>query len=897
MSPDHFRQIDELYQTARKASASDRAVLLAQTDPELRREVELLLAQPTGGGFLDRPVIENAPHLVDDSAATATVTVTELASGVRLGPYQIQSKLGEGGMGEVFRAIDTRLGRAVAIKTTRVQFSERFEREARVIASLNHPNICTIHDVGPNYLVMELLEGETIAAKLKSGPLPVKTALLYASQIVAALVEAHSKGIVHRDLKPANVMVAKSGVKVLDFGLAKSGQDETVTGSNMVIGTPAYMAPEQREGKPADARSDIYSFGCLLHEMSTGSRVSTQRKRMPSPKLERIVSRCLEQEPARRWQSAAEVEQELAGVTAAEGRRNRMLAGAAGAGALAMVGIAGWYSGTPKRPVTSPSEYVQITDFNDSASAPALSPDGRMVTFFRGGNPWLTPEQIYVKQLPDGQSMQVTNDPFSKYNPVFTPDSSRIAYTRRIRGGATAWETWTVPVTGGSPTKLMGNAAGMRWIGNGRILFSEVMSGTVAHMGLVTSQESRVDEREISFPDHERAMYHYSFLSPDQKSILAVEMNTTGGWSPCQLLPMTGASTARPVGPPGSCTAAAWSPDGKWMYFNAEIDGATHIWRQRFPDGVPEQITSGPSEEQGLAVAPDGKSLISSVGVRQSSVWMHDATGEHPLSPEGSAISPKFSADGNRVYYMLRKNTAGASELWSTERASGMSHAALPGVPLIDFDISHDGQRVAFTARNDSDLQISIAPLDGSAPPRPVVRGGDNVFFGPAGELIFLQLAAHANYLARVKADGTGLERILDQTITTMGFASPDGNWVTVSGIKGEVGTVAVSLKDRTRKKICAALCSVSWSADGAYLYVKMDPGLAKTRPTLVFPIPRGASLPVALPAEGLRPDNLGNLHGIQKIDQDSPGPGPDPQTYAFVKSEFVGNLFRIPLH
>src|SRR5262249_4693938 len=160
-----------------------------------------------------------------------------------------------------FRAVDTRLGRAVAIKTTREHFSARFEREARAIAALNHPHICTVHDIGPNYLVMELVEGETLASLLKKGPLPLKTALLYASQIVSALVEAHSKGIIHRDLKPGNIMIAKSGVKVLDFGLAKSGDDETVTASQMVMGTPAYMSPEQREAKPADARSDIYSFG------------------------------------------------------------------------------------------------------------------------------------------------------------------------------------------------------------------------------------------------------------------------------------------------------------------------------------------------------------------------------------------------------------------------------------------------------------------------------------------------------------------------------------------------------------------------------------------------------------------------------------------------------------
>ena len=889
MSPDRFREIDDLYQSARKASASARATLLARADPEVRHEVELLLAQPTGGGFLDRPVIENAPQLLDDSAGT--VTVTELASGVRLGPYQIQHKLGEGGMGEVFLAIDTRLGRAVAIKTTREQFSSRFERETHAISSLNHPNICMLFDVGPNFLVMELVEGETIAQRLKQGPIPVEMVCQYGLQIAAALVEAHAKGIIHRDLKPGNVMIAKSGVKVLDFGLAKSGQDETVTGSHMVVGTPAYMSPEQRESKPADARSDIYSFGCLLHEMLTGVRVSTQRKRISSPKLDRIVSRCLEADPGRRWQTAVELEKALAGVGATGSRKKRVLAACVGALALAMVGFVGWYFGAPRRPVTSPSEYVQITDFSDSASAPALSPDGRMVTFLRGGSAFLATGQVYVKLLPDGQSTQITNDPHEKYNPVFTPDGSRVAYTVNDRD-ANSWETWTVPVTGGSSTRMMRNAAGMRWIGNGQILFSEVMSGTVLHMGIVTSNETRAGEREIYFPEQQRAMAHYSLLSPDQKSILAVEMDPA--WLPCRLVPMDGSSKGKRVGPPGACTAAAWSPDGKWMYFTAEIDGATHLWRQRFPDGAPEQITTGPSEEQGLAMAPDGKSLISSVGIRKSSVWIHDATGEHPLSPEGSATSPKFSADGKRVYYLLQKNSSDASELWATERASGASSAALPGVALIDFDISRDGQQVAFTARSGSDFQISIAPLDGSAPPRPLVRGGDSVHFGAPGDLVFRQFGAHVSYLARVKTDGKGLARIGDNPLRDEGFLSPDGNWA-ADASTGH-GVVAVSLKDKTRKVICVDLCLLNWSADGAYLYITLNVTPTEAHPTLIFPIAPRASLP-DLPAGGLGPHAAEDLPKIRAIREDFPSFGPDPQTYAFVKSEFVANLFRIPLH
>ena len=175
-------------------------------------------------------------------------------------------------MGEVYRAIDTRLGRAVAIKTMQQKFSDRFEREARTISSLNHPNICTLYDVGPNYLVMELVEGETLAARLTRGKISIESTLLYGGQIAAALAEAHSKGITHRDLKPGNIMVTKSGVKVLDFGLAKTQRDESLTASHAIMGTPAYMAPEQSEGKECDARTDIYALGLVLREMATGKR-------------------------------------------------------------------------------------------------------------------------------------------------------------------------------------------------------------------------------------------------------------------------------------------------------------------------------------------------------------------------------------------------------------------------------------------------------------------------------------------------------------------------------------------------------------------------------------------------------------------------------------------------
>jgi serine/threonine protein kinase len=223
-----------------------------------------------------------------------------LVSGTRLGPYEILAPIGAGGMGEVYKARDTRLERTVAIKVGAAKFSERFEREARAVAALNHPNICTLHDVGADYLVMEYVDGATV-----SGPMPVEQALKLAIQIAGALEEAHSKGILHRDLKPSNILVtAKGAAKLLDFGLAKLAVDSDATQPMVggLMGTPMYMAPEQAEGKPADRRSDVFSFGAVLYEMVAGRRAfdslaavvrDTPKALEASAEVARIVTRCL----------------------------------------------------------------------------------------------------------------------------------------------------------------------------------------------------------------------------------------------------------------------------------------------------------------------------------------------------------------------------------------------------------------------------------------------------------------------------------------------------------------------------------------------------------------------------------------------------------------------------
>jgi serine/threonine protein kinase/WD40 repeat protein len=897
MTPDRFRQIEELYHSAREATAEERAALLAHTDPELRRAVERLLLQPSTGEFLDRLAIQNAPELVEDP------TVTQISAGLLLGPYRIESKLGEGGMGEVFRAIDTRLERAVALKTTQERFSDRFKGEARTISSLNHPNICTLYDVGPNYFVMELVEGETIAARLKGGRLPVKTALSYALQIAAALKEAHNKGIIHRDLKPANIMIAKSGIKVLDFGLAKSGQNETLTASRMVIGTPAYMAPEQREGKPADARSDIYSFGCVLHEMLTGVRPASQRKRMPSRKLEKIVSTCLEQDPERRWKSAAELQRELTRLSEASPLLLRY-AGVLLPIVLAAAGLA-WYYRSPKSPVTVPSEFVQLTNFSDYATAPALSRDGRMVAFFRGGGFFQGTGQVYVKLLPDGESKQLTDDPHPKYGPVFTPDGSRVAYTA-VYPKPPIFETWTVPVLGGPISRLMPNSAGLSWYGTDRIVFSQIMDGTLVHMGIKTARENRTDEHEVYFPTHERGMAHYSYPSPDQRSILLVEMDRQGTWQRCRAVPMDGSSAGTQVGPDGECIAGAWSPDNRWMYFNVAVDGSMHLWRQRVPDGIPEQITFGPTEEEGLAMGPEGKYLITSIGVRQSSVFTHDPSGDHPVSIEGALTAPKLSPDGKRLYYLVRKsNSTEAVELWSRDLASGKSDPLLTGQRIRDYDISPDQTKAAFTAWGGGSSQIFLAPLDRSSPPRLVISNGYAVSFGGGGTLIFLQLEEKAGHLARIQADGSRLEHLLDTPVVEKQGVSPDGEWAAVGGVAGGGnpspgnvrGTIAVSTRDRSSRSICRGACLVRWSSDGKYLYVSTA-GRATTSGgrTFVIPMPRGFAL-ADLPSPEVDAASDEELAHVQVIRQARISPGVDPQNYAFEISAFQGNLFRIPLH
>jgi DNA-binding winged helix-turn-helix (wHTH) protein/Tol biopolymer transport system component len=549
--------------------------------------------------------------------------------------------------------------------------------------------------------------------------------------------------------------------------------------------------------------------------------------------------------------------------------------------------------------------YSQITDFTDSAVAPALSPDGRMVAFIRSDRPFLTPDQVWVKLLPNGDPVRLTNDPRPKYNVAFSPDGSRIAYTVLDRNG---WHTYTISPLGGEPHLLLDNAAGLGWLDAKHVLFSQVKSGQ--HMGIVTSTENRDQFREVYFPQHERSMAHYSYSSPDGKWALVVEMDYRPIWQPCRLIRLDSSVPMREVGPKGACTSAGWSPDGHWMYFGVLAEGKNHLWRQRFPRGTVEQITSGLSEETGIAVAPDGRSIVTSAGQAQSELWIHDSRGDRALSSEGNVTAvlgsisfPTFSHDGRRLYYLLRRESIGADpELWRMDVTSGNTQNMLPGVPMLEYDISNDEREVVWSTPGKS--QIWIGLLDRSSPSHQIASSEDgSPHFGPSGEILFRQTEAKFNYLARMNKNGSGRAKVVPYPISTIQAVSPDRRWliaITPSLNGGEgVSSIAVPTMGGTPRKVCAGVCAAKWSPNGKYLSVVLE-ARSRTSPgkTIAIPVPDRETVP-QLPEAGIgSPLDAEHLPGAVVVDygDESAVPGTDPSTYAYVKSTVHRNLFRIPL-
>jgi DNA-binding winged helix-turn-helix (wHTH) protein/Tol biopolymer transport system component len=575
--------------------------------------------------------------------------------------------------------------------------------------------------------------------------------------------------------------------------------------------------------------------------------------------------------------------------------------------ALTALGLAAAGFALRGAPAARPSTvaYTQLTSFNTPAFAPALSPDGRMVAFIVGSDAaFPTTGEVYTKELPDGDPVQRTHDAWPKYGVAFSPDGSQITYTEA--DASHGWITSALPAHGGEGRVLLSNAAGLTWLDDRHALFSEIKSGL--HMGLVTATTARSELRDIYLPRHERGMAHYAFASPDRSSVIVVEMGPTGGWERCRLVPFDGRTDGAPVGPDGPCTSAGWSPDGAWMYFTARAAGGSHLWRQRLPSGALEQLTFGPGEEDGVALSPDGRSVITSLGMTESGVWLH-AGGEQLVSPDGYASGLSFSRDGRQLYYLLRRAaTAGHAELWATDLASRTSAPVIRGFDLRSYDVSADGRRIVFGVHPaGGPAQIWLAGRDG-APRMLASSGEDTPMFGPDGDVLFRGSDGATNALVDMPLDGGRRSTPVHAPIIELKGLSPDRRWAIAMVPVHEIpstAVVAISLRDGTVRRICPAQCLAQWSPDGSRFYVEPllqgpSSGLA-----VAVPVPAGESMPV-LPASGIRSAaDAALIPGSRVIDLSpfDPGhqgltvvPGPEPDTFAYTRSLSHRNLFQIRL-
>jgi eukaryotic-like serine/threonine-protein kinase len=770
-----------------------------------------------------------------------------VSPGSRLGPYEILSPLGAGSMGEVYRARDPRLSREVAVKVLPASLSSdperlrRFEQEARAAGVLNHPNLTTVYDVGSHegtvYLVSELLEGETLDDRLAEGPISPRRAIDYALQIARGLAAAHEKGIVHRDIKPENLFLTRGGrVKILDFGLARfAGADGlpdeqattwAKTEPGLVLGTLAYMSPEQVRGHPPDARSDIFSFGAVLYEMVTSKRpfqgksaadtisailkeeppeVSQADRPIPAA-LERIIRHCLEKQPEERFRSAHDLAFALEAAMGASDSISAALPAPARSAArsawrswrwILALGAALLAGVLLDRLVRPPAQPRLVTfrplTYSGSDFSPSASPDGNTIAFAseRDGR-----RRIWVKQLSGGNEVALTSG--SDDDPRFSPDGSSILFTRSEGSSTTLYR---VPLLGGEPRKLVENASDGAWAPDSRrIVFvrkslkDSVLGSSVfvaAADGAGARQIARVDDHALRWPR----------WSPDGRTIALVDNGTAGAFRPVVLVDAE-TGRIRQVAPPGrgAAIAAGWSGGAGDVLYTIAVRGSeTRLVRHR-DAGADRTLLWIPADSGIFDIIAPERLLYETVTTRQNlrtiPVSAQSRPDERWLTRGNSADrQPVFSPDGDWIVFT--SNRSGNLDIWKLNLKTGAVRR-LTEDAAEDWDpaMTRDGKSLIWSSARGGHLEIWMADADGSGARQVTHDGVDaqNPTITPDGRWIVYNSGNLAgNGVWKIHPDGSGATRLVAGT-TAHPEVSPDGQYVLyLTGIQSQQETLRVA--------------------------------------------------------------------------------------------------------
>jgi serine/threonine-protein kinase len=736
--------------------------------------------------------------------------------GTGLGHYTITGHLGSGGMGEVYQATDARLGRDVAVKFLPETLARdpgrvtRLQREARALAALNHPHIAALFAfeeiAGRHFLVMELVQGTTLATKLARGRLSLDETIRYGTQIADALAAAHARGIVHRDLKPGNIMVTKPGVKVLDFGLAKSSDgDETLTRTEAIMGTPAYMAPEQREGGTCDARSDIYSFGLVLHEMATGRRVADADSMTGLPaQLARVIQGCLEHDPDARWQSAADIRRALGWATASGDAKPRSSSRvAAWAAAMLIAGlVAGAGSAWFLRP--APTAADRVVRFADTQFGPtaltiasanqgadlALTPDGSRYVYV-GNNS----TQLFVRALDSMEAVPIASGTDLR-GPFISPNGQTVGYFDY------AHDLRIVPIAGGSPLALPVAAnGGATWLDDDTIV-ATVEGG----LRRVLANDPAAPVEWLARPAAGELSYQLPRALPDGRTILFTITLSSGGpdatqvavfdaWTRRKTIILRGGSdaryVARPLGIPGAASGyLVYVAQGALRAISFDVNRLVTVGQAVPVEARPVATFGGAQFAAAAGVLAYVDAPGSAPGAFQSVVWVDWSSGEEtPVGPAGPYSMARLSPDGTRVAL-----AAWEGGEWRIAILDVRSQVSVPlrldpvrytgEQPLVWLD----DKRIAFqgfTAERPLVAMWAMA-TDGTGTPELLLDKTNPQLatsVAPDGFLVFNELTSVAKVdvdILRMKLQGSHAVSPLLRTRKWEigGVVSPDGRWI-----------------------------------------------------------------------------------------------------------------------